>query len=260
MGDTYSDGNSGMFPKSESIGAADGRPASDAAPRKLTKPSYTPAPDYSSRPSFVTPAPDYSRRAQGGEDPAPVSEPQNTMPSYMTQQPEWIREQPAVQAQTPPRTAQTVQPPRTAAAQTPPQAKPQPGHPGQPGRPAAAAKPQPAKPQQPEPAYTPPVNKAQQPPVTTPPVNTQQPPNGNTQQTKASGKAPGYGLGIASLVIGVASLLFGFYTALVPPFIGIMLGRAGRKLGNNTGVCKAGIVTSSIALAIGILAVLSGSC
>ena len=75
-------------------------------------------------------------------------------------------------------------------------------------------------------------------------------------QTQPSASVPGKGLGIASMVLGIVSLvLFCFlYIAIPCAIVGIILGIVSRnqakKAGAPTGMSTAGIVCSAIALGI----------
>lgn len=91
------------------------------------------------------------------------------------------------------------------------------------------------------------------------PVQPQQP------MPQPTGSIPGRGLGIASMVLGIISLVF-FCTIYLPipcAIVGIILGIVGRNQakasGAPTGMATAGIICSSISLGLALITIILGA-
>ena len=71
-------------------------------------------------------------------------------------------------------------------------------------------------------------------------------------------EAPGKGMAIASLVMGIISVVFWFFgvtsiVSLVLGIVGIILANKAKKKGNRSGMCTAGMVLSLIGTIVGAL-------
>ena len=72
-------------------------------------------------------------------------------------------------------------------------------------------------------------------------------------------KQPGHGLGVASLVLGIISLVLFLTNWIAALFglIGTVLGGVAKSKGNTEGVTKAGLVCSIIGLVLGLIIFIS---
>lgn len=57
-------------------------------------------------------------------------------------------------------------------------------------------------------------------------------------------------MGVASLILGIVSIVFSWSFGLIPGIVGIILGAIGKNRSNGTGPAKAGLICSIIGVVL----------